>query len=109
MLRMMPKGDAGKHMGSRTGYSGEGNTPSKISLSLGIISQGRLLVFAFPSYTAKTKQARPHSSWKTKATQSGFNLVSENLSKYPVVRDSHSIQRGGATFPLDAHLFDQSL
>ena len=52
---MMPKGDEGKHMGSRTGYSGEGNTPSKISLSLGVISQARLLVFAFPSYTAKTK------------------------------------------------------
>lgn len=49
------KRDAGKHMGSQTDYSGEGDTPSKISRSLGVISQARLLVFAFPSYRTKTK------------------------------------------------------
>ena len=59
---MMPKGDAGKHMGSRTGYSGEGNMPSKISLSLGVISQARLIVFAFPSYTTKTKPGPNHTA-----------------------------------------------
>lgn len=52
---MMATRDAGKHMGSRTDYCGEGDTPSKISLSLGVISQERLLVFAFPSYRTKTK------------------------------------------------------
>lgn len=103
------KRDAGKHMGSQTDYSGEGDTPSKISHSLVLPPRQGFLCLLSLLTEQRQNQAHPHSSWKTKATQSGFNLVSENLSKYPIVRDSHSIQRGGTVFPLDAHLFDQSL
>lgn len=83
--------------------------PQRFSSLYGAISQGRFLVFAFLLTEQRQNQALPRSSSNTKATQPGFSFVSEKLSKYPIIRDSHSIGKGGKMFPFDSHLFDPAL
>ena len=76
---------------------------SSLSLRLGILC---LLSFL---QEQRQNQAVPRSSWNTKEAQPDLNIVSEKLFKHPIVMDSHSVRKAGKIFPLDVHLFDQTL